>query len=254
VGGIITEIGVIGLGDYIDLESLSIAGYPAGTEQGKLTNTANTDLGDGKGTLLRLMVVGINSFQAKGGDDDPFAENGTDPHLVFHFQNLPVYEYVMNQTGTSAGSYAASDGRAYLVPVDGKDGSGVFQRGLTNAGVPFDLDRIWGPTRYVANGGSKATSADKITDKLWLPTEWELFGTRKHSSSYETATNQARLGYYTSDGSRLKYRDDGTVDGWWEASPYSDFTSIFCGVTILGVSSYAHAINALGFAPAFCVK
>jgi hypothetical protein len=243
---VITKIGVIGLGDYIDLESLSIAGYPVDdTGYGKLTDVANTDLGNGRGYLLRLMVVGINSFNGKN-------DNGEFPHLVFQFQNPPGL-YWMNSSETNEGGYAASEGRAYLVSVSGKSGSGAFQTGLTNAGVPFNVSWIFAPRRYVANGGYYGTSADLIRDKLWLPTEREVCDQAYSHPRYETPDNQVRLGYYTSNGYRLKYLP-AKASFWWTASSVAASTTNFCRVTEYGKAGYVAANNSSGFAPAFCVN
>jgi hypothetical protein len=89
---------------------------------------------------------------------------------------------------------------------------------------------------------------------LWFPTEWEIYGRRWSSTTYETAANQARLGYYTSHEYRVKYRANGTVWHWWEASPYSGSTGAFWAVNTSGTAHLSLGINAYGFAPAFCVK
>jgi hypothetical protein len=255
---VITEIGVIGLGDYIDLESLSIAGYPddeedtgdgsAGFGMGKLTNAANLPLtneaGESLGTVLRLMVVGINSFNGKNG-------NGTDPHLVFQFQNVPV-THRMNVASVNLRGYIASEARTYL--------RWNFQSGLSAAGVPFNQDWIWGPTRYVASSQVNDPTVDKITDKLWLPTEWEVFGRNSYSSvTYENEANQAWLGYYTSQKSRVKYKyrtvaPTGKSYNWSEASSNLDTGSCFCAVYHTGVPIQFNSGLGTGIAPAFCVK
>jgi hypothetical protein len=222
-------------------------GYPVNTTFGKLTNMKNANLGEDNGYRLRLMVVGINSFNDKNN-------NGTFPHLVFQFQNFPAY-HRMNETANNDGGYAVSEGRAYLVPVSGKTGSGAFQRGLGEAGVPFNLDWIWGPRGYVANAGyTNATGADLITDKLWLPTEREVFDSNVHSNTtYETAANQAWLGYYTSNESRIKYDSDGGNYPWVTASPSIGATYLYCIISS-GMTDFNYVTNFFGFAPAFCVK
>jgi hypothetical protein len=239
-------MGVIRMGDYIDLESLSIAGYPVDnttTGYGKLTNAANTNLGGGKGTLLRLIVVGINSFNGLN-------KNGDDPRLVFQFKNLPVM-HRMNSSATNTGGYQAGEGREYLAPVSGKDGSGAFLTGLKNAGVPFGDAWMWAPKRYVANGGKNAT----LSDQLWLPTEREMFGENTGSSStYETAAKQARLAYYDSASARIKYTDSSGEYYYWLAFAYGSTSVHFCTVLISGEPANGYAPYAYSFAPALCVK
>jgi uncharacterized repeat protein (TIGR02543 family) len=264
--------GVIALGDYIDLESLSIAGYPTYDDTngryGKLDNGQNTDLGE-HGKLLRLIVVGINSFNARSdyyyylGND-----NGNSAHVVFQFQNLPVRNRCMNQMyyPDAANSYLKSEMRKYLVPT-GTSGSGAFLAGLENAGVPLNV--LWAPKRYVAEKGSGATKADLVEDLLWLPTEREMFSIYSagytdngahdawgpwSNSIYETLENQAWLEYYTSDAQRRKYYSSSDHGSYWTASPKVDHPSYFTMVYSYGDCGYYNADFAAGCAPAFCVK
>jgi hypothetical protein len=156
----------------------------------------------------------------------------------------------MNPSDTNAGGYAASEMRKYLTPVAGDGNSGKFLAGLISAGVPESV--LWAPKRYVANGGSGATGADELADKLWLPTEREAFGGRTYShASYETDANQARLEYYVDNGSRVK--NFGGV-WWWLASPAYFSSTNFCGTYGDGTIKSINAYSERGCAPAFCVK
>jgi hypothetical protein len=102
---------IIALGDYIDLPSLTIAGTPA------ITDTELT----GHGRLLRLMVVGINSFQANGSYT---GVSGAPDHVVFQFQNLPITRQ-MDAAVTNANGYLGSEMRTWL--------TGAFLTGLKAA-------------------------------------------------------------------------------------------------------------------------
>jgi hypothetical protein len=279
-GGLSSSPDVIRLGDWIDLEGgLEVAAYP-GTDGngGGATDPAgaplqNTDITpnplpfeDYEGKLFRLIVVGINSFHSGWGEKDAgstppvngdtggrYTETANDdmPHVVFQFQNIPVQRR-MEATNTNQNGYLGSEMRKYLVPVDGDGGN--FLSGLANAGVPENV--LWAPTRYVANRGKGATGADTITDKLWLPTEREMFGVRTYSvAAYETAANQARLEYYTDDYKRKKYSGGNSEYSYWGASPYAADVSSFCVVGYSGNAySYCGAGSAGGCAPAFCVR
>ena len=202
------------LGDWIDLPRLTVQGDGGGGA----INTGNTDLG-GNGKLLRLIVVGIDSFAATNKD--------APAHIVFQFQNIPGTRR-MNAANTNAGGYKASGMRHYL--------TGNFLRGLVAAGVPEGV--LYAPARYLANGGRDASAADALADWLWLPTERELFGKNAYSSAkWETAANQARLEYYESGSRRTKYDADGDNWYWWAASPYSGSTGYFCFVYSSGADT-----------------
>jgi hypothetical protein len=258
-GGLSLPENVIIPGDYIDLEGgLEVETYKG---EGYFKKT-NKDL-RAKGRLLRLIVVGINSFhsgrgtKATGGatvNGDANGrytgtENDSVPHVVFQFQNIPVLRR-MNEAGSNEGGYAASEMRRYLIDVEGDGTGGSFLAGLRAAGVPKGV--MWAPARYVSSKGDDGTV---LEDLLWLPTEWELFGRVPGGflgAGDETATNQARLEYYMNAESREKVN----VDEWmhyWTASPGRNET-LFCIVNDCGVRMSADANMELGCVPAFCIR
>jgi hypothetical protein len=240
----------IHLGDYIDLPALAVAAYEGSGE----INVTNANLGGTKGTKLRLIVVGINSFSTTYSTNSSYnitANNGT-PHVVFQFRNLPGTQQM---NSNNIGGYAATIMRKYFVSVSGVGGN--FYNGLIQAGVPEGV--LWGPKRSVAINYNDAAGAtcNVIEDLLWLPTERELIGDQIRSPPSETAANQARLEYYDTDAKRVKYDMSGTAVYWYEASHLSGSygTSTFTTITSSGNSSFAYSANhAEGAAPAFCVK
>jgi hypothetical protein len=224
--------GLIQLGDYIDLPGMTV------------TYTANDAELSGHGRLFRLIVVGINSFNEGQGGSYTGNGNGTAAHLVFQFQNLPPFTHRMNAYIVNADVYAQSEMRTWLTT--------DFLQGLVGAGVPDSV--LWAPKRFVANGGS-ATAADLIEDKLWLPTEWELFGSNTFSvTAYENASNQARLEYYTDNSTRIKYISSNVALDYWEASPRYNSSYFSCVDAFGNNSSGRVPWDSGSVAPAFCVK
>jgi hypothetical protein len=242
-GGLAETDNVIKLGDWIDLEGgLAVAAYGGSDNKGggafvhdaAKAVQAVTYNGADWGTLCRLIVVGVNSFNGKNGNSTP--------HVVFQFQNIPVTRR-MNSGNTNTGGYASSEMRTYL--------TGNFLTGLNNAGVPDGV--LWGPERYLS-AGVDGTGTTKITDKLWLPTEREMSGSDNYiySADGETEANQARLEYYTDDSICVKL--SGLSAMWyWTGSAYSGSSASFCSVASNGISPYSSASSAGGVAPAFCV-
>ena len=248
--------GAIKPGDWIDLEGgLTVDAYNG---EGGFTVTAVDDNSrESSKRLLRLIVVGINSFNtAVENGYQPPDENNT-PHVVFQFQNIPVKRRMNALVGgreTNAGGYAASEMRNYLTRVAGDGNSGKFLAGLLDAGVPEEA--LWAPKRFVSDKGSGTENRNtEISDLLWLPTEWELFGNGKWSvSEDETAENQAWLEYYTSDGSRIKFDVEAAKRWYYEASP-ATWNGVFCAVVPGGTAStYSATSSDVGCVPAFCVR
>jgi uncharacterized protein YjdB len=241
---------LIGLGDYIDLPFLQVAGYPVDDDtavNGKIP------AGQATGDQLRLIVVGRNSFNAQGSYEGSgsMETGGPDPaiaHIVMQFKDCPGNRR-RNRINSNI-DYGTSEMSEYL--------RGTFYDGLKKAGVPLDNgDIIWAPKRYVAFLGEIGASAVLITDKLWIPTAREMTGDASGSNPAESAVNQARLEYYDSPASRKKNTvlvNEQNIY-YWTASPYVGYYGSVRSVNLSGdVSVYLNGNSLGGVAPAFCVK
>jgi hypothetical protein len=270
-GGLTNNPGMIKFGDWLDLEGgLSVAKYGAGTdaEAGGFTHSAQAATtpvdpsNPAQGTLCRLIVVGVNSFQSRDGYT--YQGGGTPPaHVVFQFQNIPVKRR-MNPTDTNDGGYGNSEMRKYLTPVGGDPATGNFFKGLLAAGVPDSV--VWMPARAVANGDNTVEIID--SDKLWLPSVLNVYDEREYHGwgplfiidKYpETTENQAWFEYgFDWPSTRVKWNKESAGSYWlstrgdddwgvqFSTSPSnpSDMTSIFfC----------ASPSSKQGVAPTFCV-
>jgi hypothetical protein len=94
-----------------------------------------------------------------------------------------------------------------------------------------------------------------IADKIWLPTEYEMFGSQSYANTQaEAASDQGRLEYYDGNDRRIKYsRTDGSARVYWEASPRTGYTHYFCRVYTSGAAYTNGSCSVYGVAPAFCV-
>ncbi|GMO24228.1 MAG: hypothetical protein Ta2B_03580 [Termitinemataceae bacterium] len=241
-----TAIGdLIKIGDYIDLPSLEVAGdigYEEVTWRGYISvEKDGVNFFDGMGNnSLRLIVVGINSFNGKNGNDTP--------HVVFHFKNITISTnyscntHQMNLDANTGGGYLNSEMRSYII--------GNFLTGIKSAGVPEKV--LWAPTRIVASSGDPEKAVEQtITDKLWLPTAWEMTGEQGVSvASCETSMNQASFkDFYKDSGTRTK------AHAYFLASPASGREFGFCVVGFTGIVENVITPNSkLGCVPAFCLR
>ncbi|GHU44850.1 hypothetical protein FACS1894190_16590 [Spirochaetia bacterium] len=241
--GLPTKIGGIELGDYIDLVSLQIDSYQGTIDA--FSAPVNYSV-SGNGKILRLIVVGINSFNQNPGTGYNGGGNGNTAHLVFQFQNTTA-KGSMTVSVASQPDYKESSMREYLTGDSNK-----FLVALINAGVPYGL--MWAPRRIVGNhnGGT-----NELVDLVWLPTEREMFGNKTYSPNSETSANQARLAYYRDYNTRLK-ADSGSHIKYWTAStliPQGNYA--FTAVSDTGTPSFENVETSypqLGIAPAFCVR
>jgi hypothetical protein len=218
------------------------AGYDSG---GAISMTSNPDLG-AHGKYMQWVIVGKNPWKGKNGV--------TYDHVAIHSRNVLGYSgetnadgHYMEATNINTNGYLGCKMRPYIL-------NNVLPA-LKNLGIPFDESWMKGPARLVSKGGSASSpGADTITDKLFLPTEYEMFGTNSYSNSNaEAASGQGRLTYYADATSRIKYNKENAARVYWEASPYSGSTTYFCFVDSSGAANYYIATYVYGFAPAFCV-
>jgi hypothetical protein len=228
-------------GDWIDLPFLNVAaGYETG---GEITLTR--DMVVGGVPMTRFIIAGKNFMTGKNGN--------TRASVAFQSYHCLGYSGVtgtdghyMEKTNINTNGYLGCQMRLYLI--------NNMKNALISAGVPVDSDIIYGPARRVSKGGSSPAGYDTIEDKVFLPTEYEMFGTRTYSdATQEAAEYQGRLEYYDSDTKRVKKTKDGTARIYWLASPYSGSAALFCAVFSSGAAYDSNASYVYGVAPAFCV-
>ena len=97
-------------------------------------------------------------------------------------------------------------------------------------------------------GGGSSSGTQQTNDDLFLLSEIEIFGT----TTYSVAGEGTQYEWYKAGNSRIK-KVNGSASVWWERSPYSGNTSIFCYVNSSGSAGISAAINSFGVSFGFCV-
>ena len=138
----------------------------------------------------------------------------------------------MNPTGDTTGGWASSNMRAWL-------------RETIYPMIDSTIrNRIVAVTKnyYDAKTSSRLT----ISDTVWIPSEYEIFGTTSYENSGTLYT-----GVFTDATSRIKkYGLNGSAGGWWLRSACSGAN--FRGVYNSGNAYYGSANNAYGVVLGFC--
>lgn len=120
--------------------------------------------------------------------------------------------------------------------------------------LPSDLQAILRQrTIYTDNVGGDTNNSSNITattDYVYIPSEFEVQGSRSNANSYEK-DHQQQLAYYKNGASKIRYKSNNlsTATYWWVRSPYYYASIYFCGVSTKGKSYYDSAYRAIGFAP-----
>jgi hypothetical protein len=221
-------------GDYLRLKSFTLSSATKNGTGGNVSYVGfdvPSDSALSTGTRLQLTLVEKDPYLGKNGN--------TKRHLEFQFQNLPSDSYhVMNATNSTTGGYFACALRQWIID--------SWRTALINAGIPEDM--LFKPKRLVSSG---TTTAIILEDDIYLPTEWEMFGSRNYGNTAENDGTQVHLSYYDGASKRIKYDRGNNAYHYWLASVYTG--SHFCIVNSNGNASANAAYSTRGVAPCFCV-
>ena len=141
-------------------------------------------------------------------------------------------------SNTNAGGWNSSDLRTYL-----------NQTFLTM--LPSDLQAVISTKPVKATTGSQANTVQTANDKIWIPTEKEVFGGITYSGSAENSVNNA-YPIFTDAASRVRTQgNNGAAVFVWLASPYISSSATFCTVTASGAPGNNNASYSYGVLPCF---
>lgn len=101
------------------------------------------------------------------------------------------------------------------------------------------------------SAGNQSSTINTDSDKVFLLSEIEIFGTTSYSASGEGS----KYPYFDTASNIYKKPSEDTYNSafWWERSPYVSDSERFCFVNRGGGASRNAASNAYGLAPAFCL-
>ena len=122
--------------------------------------------------------------------------------------------------------------------------------------MPSELQAILrSRTIYTDNTGGGTNNSSNVTattDYVYIPSEFEVQGSRYTANSYEQ-NHQQQLAYYKNGASKIRYKSNktSTAAWWWVRSPNYDYggSNYFCIVTADGSPTGDRARSAGGFAP-----
>ena len=138
-------------------------------------------------------------------------------------------------------NYSTSDMRVTVLPTLVNNLSSELSAQLTNT------------TLQVVTGGNDGTLLT-VTDKLFLPAEREIFGTRTYGRTEEyDITSQYQLYAENNTNSfRVKYDVNNTARAWWLRSPFSGYTNYVLSVDSDGsIYSYLPYYSNRRYSPCF---
>ena len=111
-----------------------------------------------------------------------------------------------------------------------------------------DLKNVLKFVNKVSSVGNNSSGLETTSDKLFLLSEIEIFG----STQYSYAGEGKQYEYYAAGNSTIK-KVNGSANSWWERSPSSGNTTNFCYVYSNGSADYDYASAWYGVSFGFCV-
>ena len=141
-------------------------------------------------------------------------------------------------SNTNAGGWNSSDIRDYL--------NNTFL--LT---LPDDLQAVISAKPVKATIGGQSNTLQTAEDKIWIPTEKEVFGQITYSGSSENSVNNM-YPIFTDAASRVRTQGaNGAAVRVWLASPYIGDSTHFCNVYTSGAPGTGYASTSDGVLPCF---
>lgn len=184
-------------------------------------NYAFNVIGFNHDTLTTSTAYGANTATGKAG-------------ITFQMVDCLSGTYNMNSSNTNAGGWKSSAMRSRM---------STFLSQL-----PSDLQSVIKPVNKLASVGNKTSTIETVSDKLFLLSEVEIFG----STTYSFGGEGSQYSWYKAGNTKVK-KVKGYAALWWERSPNRSHADTFCGVDANGGAVVSFASGVYGVAFGFCV-
>ena len=183
----------------------------------------------------KTMTINGTSYQVDiiGKNHDTYAAGGTAP-LTFGLHDCYADTKATNSSNTNSGGWKNSAMRTTHLPA-------------ILALMPTEVQNGIREVSKKASVGGASSTIETVSDKLFLLSEVEIFG----STNLSAAGEGTQYDYYKAGNSKVKKRS-GSVAYWWERSPDTRTSTRFCLVSSYGNADIYYASDAAGVAFSFC--
>ena len=183
----------------------------------------------------KTMTINGASYQVDiiGKNHDTYTAGGKAP-LTFQLHDCYADMKKMNNTDTNSGGWKNSAMRTTHLPT-------------ILALMPTEVQNGIREVSKKASVGGASSTIETVSDKLFLLSEVEIFG----STSQSAAGEGTQYDYYKAGNSKVK-KWSGSAAGWWERSPWASTSVNFCMVNSNGDASRKNANYDYGVAFGFC--
>ena len=183
----------------------------------------------------KTMTINGASYQIDiiGKNHDTYTAGSKAP-LTFQLHDCYADKKAMNSSNTNSGGWKNSAMRTTHLPA-------------ILALMPTEVQNGIREVSKKASVGGASSTIETVSDKLFLLSEVEIFGSTISSAAGEGT----QYDYYKAGNSKVKNRN-GSGAYWWERSPDASGSSYFCLVYSNGNAGINISRYAYGVAFAFC--
>lgn len=183
----------------------------------------------------KTMTINGASYQVDiiGKNHDTYTAGGKAP-LTFQLHDCYGEIKSMNSSDTNSGGWKNSAMRTTHLPT-------------ILALMPTEVQNGIREVSKKASVGGASSTIETVSDKLFLLSEVEIFG----STSQSAAGEGTQYDYYKAGNSKVK-KWSGSALEWWERSPWASTSINFCLVNSNGDASRKSANYDYGVAFGFC--
>lgn len=187
------------------------------------------------GDKKTINIDGTNyQFQIIGFNHDTKTAGGT-AGITFQMVDCMNTTAKMNSSKTNSGGWTSCAMRTSVL-------NSIF------SSLPADLQTAIKAVNKLTSAGSQSATINTTSDKLFLLSEVEIFGSTVYSKSGEGS----QYAYYKAGNSKVK-KVNGSASHWWERSPKGSDSTDFCFVLVGGDTNYSYADYSGGVSFGFCV-
>lgn len=189
------------------------------------------------GDKKTVAIDGVNyQVQIIGFDHDTKTSGGK-AGITFQLVDCMNKSYQMNATAehTNSGGWTSCTMR-----------SSTMATLLTK--LPSALQNVIKAVNKLTSAGNQSANINTTSDKLFLLSEVEIFG----STTYSKSGEGSQYAYYKAGNSKVK-KVNNTASLWWERSPDGSTNNRFCVVASDGTALTLASGGASGVSFAFCV-
>ena len=156
--------------------------------------------------------------------------------ITFQMHDIFATNFVMNDSRTNAGGWKSSKMRTSTMATM----KGYLPSAWQTAIKPVN--------KASGTGGGSSSGTETVSDNCFLLAEVEIFGNTTNS----VAGEGVQYAYYKAGNSKIK-NQNGSAYLWWERSPASGGSDVFCFVYTSGSAGNYYANATVGVAFGFCV-